>query len=171
MKLKQTIKALAFSLGVTVTAVSFTNYMSPAVGAIDEPKKGINSESSTTSDSTTPDGSNPDPCTNSGDSGCCGGVATGIINCSEPGSDSDIQQTGLWGVLLLVINIMSAGVGVLAVAGIVYASIMYTSAGGNAEQTKKAMGIITNVVIGVLAFALMFAVLNFLVPGGLFTAK
>ena len=79
-----------------------------------------------------------------------------------------VEDTGLWGVLLMAINLLTAGVGILAVAGIVYASIMYASAGGNADQTKKAMGIIANVVVGVLAFALMFTVLNFLIPGGLF---
>lgn len=52
--------------------------------------------------------------------------------------------------------------------GIVYGSILYTSAGGNAEQTKKAMGIITNVVIGIIAYGLMYVGLNFLVPGGVF---
>lgn len=82
---------------------------------------------------------------------------------------TDIQSSGVWGLLLLVINIMTAGIGILAVAGIVYGSILYASAGGSPENTKKAMGIITNVVIGILAYALMYAVLNFIIPGGLFT--
>ncbi|MNH46494.1 hypothetical protein D3C72_2301490 [compost metagenome] len=64
---------------------------------------------------------------------------------------------------------MTAGVGILAVGGIVYGSILYTSAGGSSEQTKKAMGIITNVVIGLIAYALMYAITNFLIPGGLFS--
>jgi hypothetical protein len=63
---------------------------------------------------------------------------------------------------------MAAGVGVLALAGIVYGSVLYTSAGGNQEQVKKAMGIFTNVVIGIVAYAGMWTLLNFLVPGGVF---
>lgn len=100
----------------------------------------------------------------------CGDVKTSIINCDNVDTNVDgIEGTGVWSLLLTAINILTAGVGVLAVAGIVYGAVLYTSAGGNQEQVKKAMGIITNVVIGVLAFALMFSLLNFLIPGGLFT--
>ena len=99
----------------------------------------------------------------------CGSVKTSVINCSQgDGSDGNVQNTGLWGILILVINILTAGVGVLALAGIVYGAVLYTSAGGNAEQVKKAMGIFTNVVIGVVAFAGMWVLLNFLIPGGAF---
>lgn len=101
---------------------------------------------------------------------CCGGVQTSIIQCTQDGgANAKAEQTGLWGVLLLVINILTAGVGVAAIGGIVYGSILYTSAGGSPEQVKKAIGIITNVVIGVIAYALMFSLLNFIIPGGLFT--
>lgn len=98
----------------------------------------------------------------------CGGVATSIINCKEDGKDGDVNNSGVFGILKLVINIMTAGVGILAVGGIVYGSILYTSAGNSSEQTKKAMAIITNVVIGLIAYALMYAITNFLIPGGLF---
>jgi len=79
-----------------------------------------------------------------------------------------LASTGVWGVLLLAINILTALIGLAAVAGVVYGSVLYTSAGGNQEQVKKAMGIITNVVIGVIAYALMYSVSNFLIPGGIF---
>jgi hypothetical protein len=102
-----------------------------------------------------------------GDKGC--EVDTAIIKCSNVKEDSnDIKNTGLWSILLLAINILTAGVGVVALGGVVYGSILYTSAGGNQEQVKKAMGIFANVVIGVIAFAGMWALLNFLVPGGVF---
>jgi hypothetical protein len=99
----------------------------------------------------------------------CGGVQTAIISCSQKGgTNSTVQDTGVWGVLLLAINILTAGIGIAAVGGIIYGAILYTSAGGSQEQVKKAMGVITNVVIGVVAYALMYAGLNFLIPGGLF---
>lgn len=100
---------------------------------------------------------------------CCGDVQTSIIQCEQTGTGTDIKNSGIWGILLLVINILTAGVGVAAVAGIVYASILYTSSGGEIDKTKKAMTIISDIVIGVVAYALMYAALNFLVPGGLFT--
>lgn len=118
----------------------------------------------------------------------CGGVQTSIISCQENGkltckdgseatenkckdgsTPNPIDSNGVWGILKLAINIMTAGVGILAVGGIVYGSILYTSAGGSSEQTKRAMGIITNVVIGLIAYALMYAITNFLIPGGLFS--
>lgn len=98
------------------------------------------------------------------------GVETAIIDCSNVDTtQKGIENTGIWSLLLTAINILTGLVGLAAVAGVVYGSVLYTSAGGSAEQVKKAMGIITNVVIGVIAYALMFAGLNFLVPGGLFT--
>lgn len=101
----------------------------------------------------------------------CGGVTTAIISCSQPGGDgASAKDTGLWGILVLAVNILIAGVGVLALAGIVWGSILYTSAGGNPEQVKKAMGVFTNVVIGVVAFAGMWVFLNFLIPGGAFNS-
>ncbi|MBC7564977.1 hypothetical protein H7100_01965 [Candidatus Saccharibacteria bacterium] len=99
----------------------------------------------------------------------CGGVDTSIIKCDQTGGkDAAVEQTGVWGLLLLTINILTAGVGIAAIGGIIYGAILYTSAGGSPEQVKKAMGIITNVVIGIVAYALMYGVLNFLIPGGVF---
>lgn len=102
-----------------------------------------------------------------GNNGC--GVDTAIISCGNVDTDKEgVENTGLWSLLLTTINILTAGVGVLALGGIVYGAILYTSAGGSPEQVKKARTIFTNVVIGVVAFAGMYALLNFIVPGGVF---
>ena len=98
----------------------------------------------------------------------CDGRETAIIACPDGGTSGKVEDTGVWFILIIIINVLSAGVGVLALAGIVYGGVLYTSAGGSPEQVKKAMGIITNVVIGVIAYAGMYALVNFLVPGGLF---
>ncbi len=100
----------------------------------------------------------------------CGGVKTSIISCGGNKDSKNMKDSGIWHLLLMTINILSAGVGVLALAGIVYGSILYTSAGGNPEQVKKAKNTFINVAIGVIAFAGMFALLNFLVPGGVFNS-
>jgi hypothetical protein len=98
----------------------------------------------------------------------CGGVQTTIISCTQDGTGSNVNNSGVWGLLLLAINILTAGVGVAAVGGIVYGSILYTSAGGSPDGVKKAREVITNVVIGIVAYALMYSILNFIIPGGLF---
>lgn len=97
----------------------------------------------------------------------CGGVDTAIIECDP--ADGSVEGSGLWQVLIIVINILTAGVGIAAVAGVVFGAFLYTTAGGNPEQVKKAIGMITNVVIGVIAYAGMYIFLNFIIPGGLFT--
>lgn len=100
----------------------------------------------------------------------CAGVETSIIHCDQKGGQSkSAKDSGVWGILLLVLNIMTAGVGILAVGGIVYGSILYSSAADKAEQTKQAISIITNVVIGVIGYGMMYLILNFLIPGGIFS--
>lgn len=105
---------------------------------------------------------------NKGASQTCGGVNTSIINCSEDDGKNGVENSGVWAILNMVIQIMSAGVGVLALAGVVYGAVLYTSAGGNPEQVKKAKTMFTNVAIGVIAFAGMYTLLNFIIPGGVF---
>lgn len=102
-----------------------------------------------------------------GNNGC--ETDTAIIACPDrdPAGDG-IENSGIWSVLILIINILTGLVGVAALGGIIYGAILYTSAGGSVEQTKKAMGIITNVVIGIIAYGLMYVGLNFLIPGGVF---
>jgi hypothetical protein len=99
----------------------------------------------------------------------CGGAQTAIIQCQQTSQGPNAQNSGVWGVLLIALNILTAGVGIAAVGGIVYGSILYTSAGDSTEQTKKAIEIIRNVVIGLVAYGMMFIGLNFLIPGGVFT--
>jgi hypothetical protein len=46
------------------------------------------------------------------------------------------------------------------------AGVLYTSAGSNSSQVQKAKTMITNTIIGVLAYAVMWAILEWLIPGG-----
>lgn len=97
----------------------------------------------------------------------CGGVDTAYFKCSQTGTGG-VENSGLWGILTVILNIMLAGVGILAVGGIVYGSILYASAQDNQSQVKQAMDIFKNVTIGLVAFALMYAVIEFIIPGGVF---
>jgi hypothetical protein len=100
----------------------------------------------------------------------CGGVETSIIECPQTNpKGGTAKDNAIWGILLIALNIMTTGVGIAAVGGIVYASILYTSAGDSSEQTKKAIEMIRNVVIGLVAYGLMYLVLNFIIPGGIFS--
>ena len=96
----------------------------------------------------------------------CGVLPKALCTAATEGDKDAIEETGTWKLLNLVIVIMTAGAGILAIGGIIYGAAMYTTAGGNQEQVKKARGILTNVVIGIVAFAAMFALLQWLLPGG-----
>lgn len=93
---------------------------------------------------------------------CCDGMVTTTIKCDDPDKD------GISQLLLMAINILTASVGIAAVGGLVFGSILYTTAAGDPAKTKKGITAITNVVIGLIAFASMWAVLNFMIPGGVF---
>jgi len=82
---------------------------------------------------------------------------------------TNVSQTGLWQLLLLAINILTAGIGIAAVGGLIYGSILYTSSGAGSDGIKKAKEIIIGVVIGIIAYVLMYSFMNFIIPGGIFT--
>jgi hypothetical protein len=79
---------------------------------------------------------------------------------------TDVKKTGVYLLLVWVLNIMTAGVGIAAVGALVYAGVLYASAEGKSDQVAKAKQIITNTVVGIVVYALMFLVVNWLVPGG-----
>lgn len=78
------------------------------------------------------------------------------------------QDSSIMKLLKMILSILTAGVGIAAVAALVYAGILYGSAGDNASQTSSAKTIITNTVIGIIAYAAMVLFVNFLIPGGVF---
>lgn len=105
-----------------------------------------------------------------GSEGCCGGVKTSIIGGELCGGKEDGTENGtIFALLKGALNILTAGIGIAAVGGIAYGAFLYTTAENKPDQTKKAVGIITNVVIGIVAYGLMYVLLNFLIPGGIFT--
>ena len=120
----------------------------------------------TPSGGSTGTGENPEAL-NKGATGTCGGVGTSIIKCDQDNS-GDIESNAIWGLLLIAINILTAGIGLVAVGGIIYAAILYTTAQDKAAQVTKAKEVIFNVILGLVLFALMYAFLQFLIPGGVF---
>lgn len=94
----------------------------------------------------------------------CGKAQTNILSCDKDSSGSEV----IGYILKAILMIMSVGVGILAVGGIVYGAILYSSAQDNAAQTKKAIEVIINTVIGLLLYIFMYSILNWLVPEGVF---
>ena len=82
--------------------------------------------------------------------------------------EKEVESSGAWMLLLLALSILTFGIGVVAVAMVAYAAFLYTTSGDNSNQTKSAIEMIRNVVIGIIAYALMWAFLQYLIPGGIF---
>lgn len=95
----------------------------------------------------------------------CNGTSTVIINCETQNGQ---KVDGTWFILLLILNILATGVGIVAVGGIAYAAFLYTTAADNESQLTKSKETITNTVLGIVTFALMYSGLQFLIPGGAF---
>lgn len=76
-------------------------------------------------------------------------------------ADMDIE-----GLLKLVLNILIYGIGVAATVGVVIAGIQYLTAKDNPSQVAAAKTRLFNVALGLVAWAVMFALLNWLIPGG-----
>ena len=99
----------------------------------------------------------------------CMGVKTSIIDCKDSsGKDAATGEEAIYNILGMVIKIMTGAIGLVATAAVVYGAILYGSAADNPENIKKAKGIWMNVVIGLIAFAFMVSILNFIIPGGVF---
>jgi hypothetical protein len=65
-------------------------------------------------------------------------------------------------------QVLMGAVGIAAVGALIYAGIMYSSAGGESSQVQKAKTTIKDTVIGIVAFSFMIIILNFVIPGGVF---
>ena len=74
---------------------------------------------------------------------------------------------GIENILKLILNVLVYGLGAAATLGVIIAGIMYMTARDNESQVAKAKTRLYEVVIGLVAWALMYAVLQWLLPGGL----
>ena len=92
----------------------------------------------------------------------CGGAETSVISCEGEGS------TAIINIIKQVIKILTAGVLVAAVGAVIYGAFLYTTSEGSPDKIKKAREVWTNTVIGIIMFAFMVAITNFIIPGGVF---
>lgn len=68
----------------------------------------------------------------------------------------------------LVVNVLSAGVGIIVIIIIIIGGIQYMMAGDNASSITAAKERIMNGLIALFVFIFMFTFLQWLVPGGIF---
>lgn len=97
----------------------------------------------------------------------CNILPQAICDSTKSGGN-DAKSSGIFALLKWILNILTAVVGVAAVGTLVYAGIMYSSAGDDNSMVAKAKTIIRDTVIGIVAYGLMVVLLNWIIPGGVF---
>ena len=92
----------------------------------------------------------------------CGGVQTSIINCNETD-----PKSGIFAILGMVLNILTFGVGIAATAGFIFCGYQYMTSKNEPAVIVKIKTRILNMVIGLLIYAMFWAVIALFLPGGL----
>lgn len=93
----------------------------------------------------------------------CAGAETSIINCSDSGDASE----GINTILRIILTVLTYGSVSLAVLGVIIVGIMYLTARDSTEQVAKAKKRILEIAIGLILFAGLGTITNWLVPGGI----
>lgn len=101
-----------------------------------------------------------------------GGGAIGAPDKGEcasilPDSWCEEDEDGVSRILQLVLNIMTAGVGILATIGLVISGMQWMTARDKEDQVVRAKSRIFNIVIGIAVWALMWLIMTWLLPGGI----
>lgn len=91
----------------------------------------------------------------------CGGVNTALIECES-------GENGVWAIIGTVLDVMLVAIGAAALIGIIISGIQYMTSSGNPAAMTKAKNRIVQVVIGVAALVLMWAFMQWIIPGGIF---
>ena len=94
-----------------------------------------------------------------------GQVKTSILG---GGGCVDIDQDGgnIFKILNTILTVLTYGVGIAGTLGIVISGVQYLTARDNEQQMVKAKSRLVNIVIGLAAYAMMWALLQWLIPGG-----
>ena len=87
-------------------------------------------------------------------------------DCRVPYTQLNKDNCKIIAYIIIVTNTLSAVAGVVIAASIVAAGIQYSSAGANPQQVAAARQRMVNAVLALLVFAFGYAVVQWLVPGG-----
>ena len=90
----------------------------------------------------------------------CAGVDTSLIECQSTAGGGAIRE-----VLMIVVNTLTIGIGILAVIGITIVGTQYLTAGGNEQQVIKAKKRMLEIVVGIGVYIAMWGLMQWLLPG------
>jgi hypothetical protein len=102
--------------------------------------------------------------------GC--GTSVSQDNCGDDTTDSATTPGSAPDLVALylnpAINLFSSLVGVVVVISIIVGGIQYSMSAGDPQKAARAKGRIMNALIALVAYAFLWAFLQFIVPGGVF---
>lgn len=90
-------------------------------------------------------------------------------HCVPINNTGDLNSNPIFVYLKAILRFMAAGIGLAVAGGIIFGGYMYMTARANAGQIEKAKVVIINSVVGLFLFIFMYAILQFIIPGGIFT--
>lgn len=96
--------------------------------------------------------------------GRCGEEArTNLIRCETEGGAAAFNN-----VLRIFVIVLSFGIGIAAIGGLAFSAIQYAQASDNEGSVSAARERIRNIVIGLFLYGFLLAIVNWLIPGGMF---
>jgi hypothetical protein len=84
-------------------------------------------------------------------------------------TSTNVTDNPIVAFLKTVLQFLALGIGIALVGGLSTGGVVYMTARANPQQVQKAEEIIRNAIIGIALYVFMFAIINFLIPGGLLT--
>jgi hypothetical protein len=145
MKKLPTIQAIILSLAMVFTAFTLALSISPHAFADPQPLQQIEDQQQNTAANAN--------CENTPD-------AEAVQKC--------VQSSRIVKDIQILVNFLSAGVGIVVVIMIIVGGIQYSIAGDNAQRVTAAKQRIINALIALVAFMFIFSFLQWLIPGGIF---
>lgn len=84
-------------------------------------------------------------------------------------NDPESVEGAIPKLIITILNWALIGVGTVVVIFVVIGGVIYMTAAGSAERAKQGTKIIGNAILGLVLYLVMISVLNFIIPGGVFT--
>ncbi|MBQ8156664.1 hypothetical protein IJ101_02665 [Candidatus Saccharibacteria bacterium] len=113
-------------------------------------------------------GSTSSPASNTGkqnqskvDDNC---VQTSIIQTEDGKYCDDGKGGGVYAILNIILTVLTFGIGIAATAGLIISGIQYATSGTNEARATQARRRIFEIVIGLIAYALLYLALQWLIP-------
>ena len=95
----------------------------------------------------------------------CGSIQTAYFACG--GNGQTIENSGFWQMIQTVLNVLLGIIAIAAVGGLVYGGIRYSKAQDDSNEVIAARNIVKNVIIGLVLYVAMWALIEYLIPGGI----